>query len=48
MTQREAIDKGYIKLYQYEYFSNIQEIGSGGFGKVFRDLRNNICAETFF
>ncbi|RGB36760.1 kinase-like domain-containing protein [Rhizophagus diaphanus] len=32
----EAIDKGYFKYYEYEYFNNIQEVGSGGFGKVYR------------
>lgn len=32
----EAIDKEYFKYYEYEYFSNIQEVGSGGFGKVYR------------
>ncbi|CAB4415043.1 unnamed protein product [Rhizophagus irregularis] len=32
----EAIDKGYFKHYEYEYFNNIQEVGSGGFGKVYR------------
>ena len=32
----EAISKDHIKYYEYEHFSNIQEIGSGGFGKVYR------------
>jgi len=32
----EAIIKKHIKYYEYDRFSNIQEIGSGGFGKVFR------------
>ncbi|GBC21990.2 kinase-like domain-containing protein [Rhizophagus irregularis DAOM 181602=DAOM 197198] len=32
----EAIDKKHIKNYEYENFKNIQEIGSGAFGKVFR------------
>ena len=32
----EAIDKEYFKHYEYKYFSDIQEIGSGGFGKVYR------------
>ncbi|CAB4377186.1 unnamed protein product [Rhizophagus irregularis] len=31
----EAISKKHIK-YEYEYFYNIKEIGSGGFGKVCR------------
>jgi hypothetical protein len=30
----EAIDKEHIKYYEYNEFSNFQEIGSGGFGKV--------------
>jgi len=33
---KEAISKEYIKYFEYEHFSNIQEIGSGGFGKVYR------------
>jgi hypothetical protein len=32
----EAISKKHIKYYEYEYFYNIKEIGSGGFGKVYR------------
>ena len=32
----EAIAKGHIKYYEYEHFSNIQEIGCGTFGKVYR------------
>src|SRR3954452_12937953 len=32
----EAISKKYFKYYEYEHFSNIQEIGTGGFGKVYR------------
>ncbi|GET04735.1 kinase-like domain-containing protein [Rhizophagus clarus] len=32
----EAIDKEHIKYYEYEEFSNFQEIGSGSFGKVYR------------
>ena len=32
----EAIYKEHIKYYEYEYFHNIEEIGSGGFGKVYR------------
>lgn len=32
----EAISKKHIKYYEYEYFSNIQEIGVGGFGKIYR------------
>ena len=32
----EAISKGHIKHYEYNYFSNFQEIGSGAFGTVYR------------
>ena len=32
----EAISKNHIKFYEYEHFSNIQEIGCGNFGKVYR------------
>ncbi|GBC18159.2 kinase-like domain-containing protein [Rhizophagus irregularis DAOM 181602=DAOM 197198] len=32
----EAISKKHIKYYEYEYFYNIKEIGTGGFGKVCR------------
>ena len=32
----EAISKKLIKYYEFEYFNNIQEIGSGAFGKVYR------------
>ncbi|GBC22495.2 kinase-like domain-containing protein [Rhizophagus irregularis DAOM 181602=DAOM 197198] len=32
----DAIEKKYIKYYDCKYFSDIQEIGTGGFGKVYR------------
>ncbi|EXX68524.1 uncharacterized protein OCT59_024228 [Rhizophagus irregularis] len=32
----EAVDKEYFKFYEYNQFNNIQHIGTGGFGKVFR------------
>ena len=32
----DAISKEHIKYYEREYFSNVKEIGSGGFGKVYR------------
>ena len=32
----ESISKGNIKYYEYKHFKNIQEIGTGGFGKVYR------------
>ncbi|GBC05704.1 hypothetical protein RclHR1_06390004 [Rhizophagus clarus] len=48
----EAIAKKYFKYYEFESFSNIQEIGSGGFGKVFRANWKNseqyVALKTFF
>ncbi len=48
----EAITKNYIKYYEYDHFSNIQEIGSGGFGKVFRsnwkNFENYLALKSFF
>jgi hypothetical protein len=35
----KAIAEKYIKYYKYEDFSNIQEIGAGSFGKVYRANR---------
>jgi predicted unusual protein kinase regulating ubiquinone biosynthesis (AarF/ABC1/UbiB family) len=32
----DAISKKLIKYYEYEYFRNFKEIGSGSFGKVYR------------
>jgi len=32
----DAISKDLIKYYEYQHFYDIQEIGSGGFGKVYR------------
>ena len=32
----EAITKDYFKHYEYKYFNNVQKIGSGGFGIVYR------------
>jgi len=32
----EAISKNYVKYYKYEHFNNIEEIGAGSFGKVYR------------
>src|SRR3989337_3026084 len=48
----EAITKKHIKYYEYDHFSNIQEIGSGAFGKVFRtnwkNLEQHLALKTFF
>src|SRR5436305_8742960 len=32
----EAISKKLIKYYEYDHFYNVEEIGSGSFGKVYR------------
>ncbi|POG69866.1 uncharacterized protein OCT59_023789 [Rhizophagus irregularis] len=48
----EAIVKDYIKCYEFNYFSNFQEIGFGGFGKVFRanwkSSHNYLALKSFF
>jgi hypothetical protein len=48
----EAIDKGQLKYYDYEEFINFQEIGTGGFGKVYRanwkNLEENFALKYFF
>ncbi|GBC05382.1 hypothetical protein RclHR1_00620022 [Rhizophagus clarus] len=48
----EAIAKDYFKCYEYKHFSNIREIGSGSFGKVYRanwkDLEQKIALKSFF
>ncbi|CAB4379509.1 unnamed protein product [Rhizophagus irregularis] len=48
----EAIIKKHIKYYDYKYFNNIQEIGSGGFGKVYRanwkSFHNHLVLKSFF
>ena len=37
----EAISKEYFRYYEHKHFSNIQKIGSGGFGKVYRAIWKN-------
>src|SRR5436853_2530574 len=32
----ESISKKLIKYYEYDHFYNVEEIGSGSFGKVYR------------
>ncbi|CAB4379727.1 unnamed protein product [Rhizophagus irregularis] len=48
----EAISKKHIKYYEYEHFSNIEKIGFGAFGKVYRaNWRNNeqyLALKSFF
>ena len=48
----EAIAKEYLKYYEYEHFKNIQEIGYGAFGKVFRanwkNFKHYVALKSFF
>jgi hypothetical protein len=49
----EAIVKEHIKYYKFREFSNLHEIGSGGFGKVYRanyrkNLGKNFALKSFF
>ncbi|CAB4438351.1 unnamed protein product [Rhizophagus irregularis] len=48
----EAIAKKHIKYYDYKHFNNIQEIGFGNFGKVYRanwkSFCNHLALKSFF
>jgi hypothetical protein len=48
----EAIDKEQLKYYEYKEFNNIQEIGTGGLGKVYRanwkNSEKNFALKSFF
>ncbi|UZO03909.1 uncharacterized protein OCT59_024309 [Rhizophagus irregularis] len=48
----EAIHKEHIKYYEYKEFNNFQEIGTGGFGKVYRanwkNLNKCFAVKSFF
>ncbi|POG75296.1 uncharacterized protein OCT59_024287 [Rhizophagus irregularis] len=48
----EAIDEEHIKYYEYKEFNNFQEIGTGGFGKVYRanwkNLEKCFAVKSFF
>ncbi|CAB4387220.1 unnamed protein product [Rhizophagus irregularis] len=48
----EAITKNYFKYYDYKHFSNIQEICSGVFGKVYRtnwkNSQRHLALKSFF
>ncbi|GBC04393.1 hypothetical protein RclHR1_05660008 [Rhizophagus clarus] len=48
----EAITKKHIKYYEFNQFYNLQEIGSGGFGKVYRanwkNSHKHYAIKTFF
>ncbi|CAB4479812.1 unnamed protein product [Rhizophagus irregularis] len=44
----ESIAKGYTKYYDYKHFNNIQEIGFGCFGKVYRANSHDFLALKSF
>ncbi|CAB4395977.1 unnamed protein product [Rhizophagus irregularis] len=48
----ETIDKNQLKYYKYDEFNNFQEIGTGGFGKVYRanwkNLDKYFALKSFF
>ena len=44
----KAISEKHIKYYEYEHFSNIQEIGSGAFGKVYQANYRKSHAYKYF
>jgi hypothetical protein len=48
----EVIEKHSIEIYEYKHFSNVQEIGSEVFGKVYRaNLKNfhgYLALKSFF
>ncbi|CAB4477922.1 unnamed protein product [Rhizophagus irregularis] len=48
----ESISKEYYRFYEFEHFSNIQIIGTGGFGKVYRASWKNseqyLALKSFF
>ena len=37
----EAISKKHVKYYDYKRFYNVQKIGNGAFGKIYRANRKN-------
>jgi hypothetical protein len=48
----ESVDKNQLKYYEYKEFNNFQEIGTGGFGKVYRanwkNLEKHFALKSFF
>ena len=48
----EATAKKYLRYYEFKYFSDIEVIGSGTFGKVFRakwrNFENYLALKSFF
>ncbi|CAB4477900.1 unnamed protein product [Rhizophagus irregularis] len=47
----ECVSKEYYRLYEQKHFSNIQNVGTGGFGKVYRASWKNsqyFALKSFF
>ena len=48
----EAISKKYFKYYEYNHFGNIELIGTGGFGHVYRAIwkssEQRLALKSFF
>ncbi|POG65708.1 uncharacterized protein OCT59_024379 [Rhizophagus irregularis] len=48
----EAIDKEHLNYYEYNQFTDIQEIGAGGFGRVYRanwkNTKKQLALKSFF
>ncbi|CAB4395991.1 unnamed protein product [Rhizophagus irregularis] len=48
----EAVDKEHLNYYEYNQFTVIQEIGAGGFGKVYRanwkNTKKQLALKSFF
>jgi hypothetical protein len=46
----ESITNNYLKYYEYSHFYNVQEIGFGRFGKIYRANCRNSCIvlKSFF
>jgi hypothetical protein len=42
----DAISRKHIKYYDYNHFHNVQKIGNGAFGKIYRANRKN--SEDYF
>ena len=48
----EAISKKHIKYYEYEYFHDFKEVGTGSFAQVYRvnwkDSHEHLVLKSFF
>ncbi|CAB4438161.1 unnamed protein product [Rhizophagus irregularis] len=48
----EAVDKEHLKFYEYKEFNNIQPIGTGGFGNIYRanwkNSKKQFALKSFF